>query len=158
MNVKLVIAALSLGLAFSAFGTAPEAPDIKFYGWRSVEYPPAARHARLEGTAVVRAKLKHGQFWEYIVDRVEVKSGDPVLAKTAADNLKKQTFYCEHCKSLEGTEVEIAYEFRFDQGCQENDQCFKQSSTLRAGRVIVESSVPESPVNAPKPAGTGGVP
>jgi hypothetical protein len=54
--------------------------------------------------------------------------------------------------------VEITYEFRFDPGCQENDQCFKRSATLRSGRVVVESSVPESPVNAPKPAGTGGVP
>lgn len=156
MNAKLFAAMLCLGLALSALSAAPEAPDLKFYGWRSVEYPPAALHARLEGTVVVRAKLKHGQFWEYIVDKVEVKNGDPMLAKTAADNLKKQTFYCEHCKSLEGAEVEIAYEFRFDPGCQENDQCFKRSSAMRAGRVMVESSVPESPVNAPKPAGTGG--
>jgi hypothetical protein len=138
MNARVVAAVLYLGLVSSA---TPAGSAVKVDKWRPIDYPVIARLARIEGTVVIRATLKKGDSSEYRVDKYKVKSGHPLLAEAAAQNLKQQSFYCG-CESLEEAEYEITYEFRLDKDCLEEQQCFKRSSTFRSGHVVVEADVP----------------
>ena len=135
-----------LSLAF--FLGSPATPAIKVHNWKPIQYPPMARMARIEGTVVISATLAKSEGgWAYRVEKYQVKTGHPMLAEPAIQNLKEQLFYRDDLKSLDGAKYEVTYEFKLDRECLEEEQCFKRTSIFRAGHVLVEADSPMVHIN-----------
>ncbi|HKT47083.1 MAG TPA: TonB family protein [Candidatus Acidoferrales bacterium] len=90
---------LILGSNFPSTGADPL---VKFKHLESVSYPEVARNARIQGEVRILARIGT----EGTITSADVQSGDPLLAPTAARNVKRWTFE-------KGSErrVEITFEF-----------------------------------------------
>ena len=139
MSLKALAAAVC-AVALS-MGT-PKAPIIKVNAWQPIQYPAMARMARAEGSVTITGTLTKGSSGGYQLGKYEVEGGDAILQRYAVENLKKQWFYRDDLKSLEGEHYQATYEFRLDANCREDQQCFKRSSVFRSGHVLVEADVP----------------
>lgn len=129
------------------FAQGSTTQQVKVHAWKPMQYPVMARLARVEGVVTITATLRKGEDWEYRVGTYEVQDGPPMLREASVENLKQQWFTCDNCKTLKGAKYEIAYEFRLDKDCLEEQQCFKRSSVFRSGHVLVEADIPMSNVD-----------